>query len=125
MALMHERIGDLAKKADERLPEAWPFCHQVCQVRFNAWHYVDTNLWASLAATMFDTLAHEETADAAEIKARPLPPLGTSRFTLLLSPSRLHPGLSITFDPVSERKGAARRTGLAGANDIKLSWELA
>jgi hypothetical protein len=26
-------------------------------VRFNAWHYVDANLWASLATTLFDELA--------------------------------------------------------------------
>ena len=57
MALMQERIAELAKLAAEGRPEAWPFCREVRQVRFNAWHYVDTNLWASLAATLFDELA--------------------------------------------------------------------
>ncbi|MEP7023525.1 MAG: P-loop NTPase fold protein, partial [Actinomycetota bacterium] len=44
------------------------FCQQVRQVRFNAWHYVDTNLWASLAATLFDELARPATPDATEAK---------------------------------------------------------
>ncbi|HEU0301674.1 MAG TPA: P-loop NTPase fold protein, partial [Longimicrobium sp.] len=34
-----------------------PFCTHVVQLTFNAWHYVDTNLWASLAAAIFDGLA--------------------------------------------------------------------
>ena len=54
MALMQERIDELSKLAAQGRPEAWPFCREVRQVRFNAWHYVDANLWASLAATLFD-----------------------------------------------------------------------
>ena len=57
MALMQERITELSKLAADGKPEAWPFCREVHQVRFNAWHYVDANLWASLAATLFDELA--------------------------------------------------------------------
>jgi hypothetical protein len=57
MALMQERIDELAHLAADGRPEALPFCRKVCQVRFNAWHYVDANLWASLAATLFDELA--------------------------------------------------------------------
>jgi hypothetical protein len=57
MALMQERIGELSRLAAQGKPEAEPFCRQVRQVRFNAWHYVDANLWASLAATLFDELA--------------------------------------------------------------------
>ena len=29
----------------------------IVQIEFNAWHYVDTNLWASLAIRIFDGLA--------------------------------------------------------------------
>jgi hypothetical protein len=57
MALMQERIDELSHLAAQGKPEAEPFCSQVRQVRFNAWHYVDANLWASLAATLFDELA--------------------------------------------------------------------
>jgi hypothetical protein len=57
MALMQERIAELADLAGKDRPEAEPFCRDVRQIRFNAWHYIDTNLWASLAATLFDELA--------------------------------------------------------------------
>lgn len=33
------------------------FCSEVRQVVFNAWHYMDANLWATLAGTIFDSLA--------------------------------------------------------------------
>lgn len=33
------------------------FCSQVVTISFNAWHYVDTNLWASLVAHIFERLA--------------------------------------------------------------------
>jgi hypothetical protein len=57
MALMQERIGELSQLAAQGKPEAQPYCREVRLVRFNAWHYVDANLWASLAATLFDELA--------------------------------------------------------------------
>lgn len=34
-----------------------PFHTKVVEVEFNAWHYLDTNLWASLAHNIFKTLA--------------------------------------------------------------------
>ncbi|MET0856730.1 MAG: P-loop NTPase fold protein, partial [Telluria sp.] len=33
------------------------FCASVVQIEFNAWHYADTNLWASLATFILDSLA--------------------------------------------------------------------
>lgn len=30
--------------------------HDIVEVRFNAWHYVDTNLWANLVGEVFETL---------------------------------------------------------------------
>ncbi|MDB5932770.1 MAG: hypothetical protein JWQ01_114 [Massilia sp.] len=33
------------------------FCSRVVQIEFNAWHYADTNLWASLATFILDSLA--------------------------------------------------------------------
>src|SRR5215471_7494323 len=68
MALMQERIDELATLAADGRPEAWPFCREVRQVRFNAWHYVDANLWASLAATLFDGLALADAPDETQIK---------------------------------------------------------
>lgn len=34
-------------------------CKSVVHLWFNAWHYIDTNLWASLAASIFEGLARE------------------------------------------------------------------
>jgi hypothetical protein len=68
MALMYERIYELADLAKDGRPEAEPFCSQVRQVRFNAWHYVDANLWASLAVTLFDELAGADQPDRAQAK---------------------------------------------------------
>jgi hypothetical protein len=61
MAHMQERIIELSHRASQGSPDAWPYCKKVSQVRFNAWHYVDTNLWASLATTIFDQLASTDT----------------------------------------------------------------
>jgi hypothetical protein len=35
------------------------YCSRVVQVWFNAWHYMDTNLWASLASRVFEALAEQ------------------------------------------------------------------
>lgn len=35
------------------------FCGQVVQIEFNAWHYVESNLWASLAGYIFEQLYAE------------------------------------------------------------------
>ncbi|MFG1626204.1 P-loop NTPase fold protein [Kribbella sp. NPDC049227] len=72
MALMQERIDELAKLAKDRQPQAWPYCQEIRQVRFNAWHYVDTDLWASLAATLFDELARAGQADETQAKLKEL-----------------------------------------------------
>lgn len=32
------------------------FCSHIVQIEFNAWHFVESNLWASLAAHIFDRL---------------------------------------------------------------------
>lgn len=36
--------------------DAQPFCQGVAHITFNAWSYMDANLWASLAATIFEKL---------------------------------------------------------------------
>ena len=46
------------KGADLRPDQAnqGPWCQQVVTIHFNAWHYVDTNLWASLISQIFESL---------------------------------------------------------------------
>ena len=44
----------------ETEPAYWS---NIAQIQFNAWHYVDANLWASLAARIFDGLARHIALD--------------------------------------------------------------
>src|SRR5262249_49512922 len=67
MNLLNQQMLARAKGAREnweRIPSGeavytapkGPWCHQIVPVYFNAWHYVDTNLWASLVAHIFESL---------------------------------------------------------------------
>ncbi len=51
MNMMEQRLDDLQKSG----PPA--FCSRIIQLKFNAWHYMDTSLWASLTAEIFEGLA--------------------------------------------------------------------
>lgn len=48
---MQLAVRDLAKNPGKR------FCSNVVQIEFNAWHYSDTNLWASLVSYILARLA--------------------------------------------------------------------
>jgi hypothetical protein len=50
-----ESLAALARRADE-IGQGSAFHRDVVQVEFNAWHYVETNLWASLVTHIFETL---------------------------------------------------------------------
>jgi predicted KAP-like P-loop ATPase len=45
-------ISDRAKKTSNS-----KFCAEVVAIKFNAWHYADTNLWASLVSHILESLA--------------------------------------------------------------------
>ncbi|MDG6103093.1 hypothetical protein Daura_16425 [Dactylosporangium aurantiacum] len=70
MGRMYDRVEALAAMSTRARTEGQPtaYCGSVCQVRFNAWHYVDANLWASLTGTIMDRLA-EQLDDAAAGRA--------------------------------------------------------
>ncbi len=55
MGLMRQTIDELGTAPVGET--ASPFCRNVVQIQFNAWHYADANLWASLAVRVFDQLA--------------------------------------------------------------------
>jgi KAP-like P-loop domain-containing protein len=46
----------LADENASRRNSALRFVKDIVQIRFNAWHYADANLWASLTAVFFDQL---------------------------------------------------------------------
>lgn len=54
MDRLHDRIAQLAAGGDAE-SEAL-YLRNVCQIRFNAWHYAETDLWASLVSTVFKEL---------------------------------------------------------------------
>jgi hypothetical protein len=59
MTKLRERVAQLAGAARAKSGgDSW-FCGQrgsVVQIDFNAWHYMDANLWSSLAVRVFDAL---------------------------------------------------------------------
>jgi hypothetical protein len=59
MRLMRQRVQKLAAVAyqSEVKEQDTCYCSHVVQITFNAWHYMDANLWASLAAEIFNQLA--------------------------------------------------------------------
>lgn len=58
MDQLQTTIANLAAKArkSEKPQHELPFYKRIVQVQFNAWHYADGNLWASLVEHIFDTL---------------------------------------------------------------------
>lgn len=56
---MNKKITSLAKLSQKQRQGGntkSPFCSNIIQIRFNAWHYLDSNLWASLVTEIFDKL---------------------------------------------------------------------
>ena len=58
MRELRKGIDRLAREAREanQMQCDWPFYKRIVQVEFNAWHYVDGNLWASLVQHILDNL---------------------------------------------------------------------
>lgn len=53
------KLEDEVLSANGEEKENVAFCSGIAQIRFNAWHYIDANLWASLVAKIFDDLAEK------------------------------------------------------------------
>jgi hypothetical protein len=67
-----KRLGDDAKEAKKQLVES-AYCSNIVQIPFNAWNYIDSDLWASLTSEIFENLA------AAIVKERGLDKTETGR----------------------------------------------
>jgi hypothetical protein len=55
MERMYQRIEEIADPT-ERYQKTGKFHGGIVQIRFNAWHYIETNLWASLVEFIFHEL---------------------------------------------------------------------
>jgi hypothetical protein len=63
--LIDEKLRSLMDRAET------VFHKNIVQIRFNAWHYLDTNLWANLACEIFDQLflkLEERKTDAEQVE---------------------------------------------------------
>lgn len=64
MAQMRTLINKLSEQSRDN---AGRFCEHIVQLEFNAWHYMDTDIWASLAREIFEglttALAEQENLD--------------------------------------------------------------
>lgn len=72
MELIKKGVSDLSKAASANGSASTEHVRRVAQIDFNAWHYTDANLWASLASRVFDGLMREFTGKRnvpAEIRA--------------------------------------------------------
>ncbi|WP_172601164.1 P-loop NTPase fold protein [Rhizobium leguminosarum] len=57
MRLIYEHVAHLSDLAkDPKSKASSTFYPNIVQIRFNAWHYVETNLWASLVDNIFTEL---------------------------------------------------------------------
>lgn len=54
--LKEEEEDETEKEAKSSKQDEKPFCEGICQIHFNAWSYMDTNLWASLVTRIFEKL---------------------------------------------------------------------
>ncbi len=55
---IQRRVSDFARSSKAAPSQGSPlYWNHICQITFNAWHYMDADLWASLASRIFDGLA--------------------------------------------------------------------
>lgn len=86
MRLIYQHIERLIKgEPSVQAPEAGSkaFHTDVVQIRFNAWHYAETNLWASLVNHLFIELDRWYTKHNPEVRDPLLEHLSTSRMLTL------------------------------------------
>src|SRR5262245_40066153 len=80
MQKMDERVRVFSRSA--RADQKSPYCASIIQLWFNAWHYIDRSLWASLGSEIFEGLAQGLTE--AETKTEGRSKLEDQRSSLLV-----------------------------------------
>jgi hypothetical protein len=117
MRQMRDRVAFIAgaaksaeRKADRRGPGVSTYCSSVRQITFNAWHYAEANLWASLATHIFDNLATEDDKEVLQQRIKDLAEKRQAEHSLLtkLSMVRLQRRLMAAQ---LDKKPAPRRLG--------------
>lgn len=109
MDLVHGQVEKVAQSAEARsepTPVSRAFHDKVTQIRFNAWHYAETNLWASLVGHIFQ-----------ELSAKTLPTTREDVFGKLSTARRLTLEASATLIQARKEEGVAK----SGLEDAKTS----
>ncbi len=99
MRQMRKRVRLLAERSSGRDSA---FCSQVRQITFNAWHYADANLWASLMAHIFERLASNEPKDASEADAQARNRVAAARSALLAKATRARQERQLHFEATEQ-----------------------
>lgn len=71
MQKMEEELNFIGRNA-QLTKDATAYCSNIVQLWFNAWHYADANLWASLASHIFEGLAEYVSPSGDDEHARAL-----------------------------------------------------
>lgn len=119
MRLIHEHVQRLSDgKPDSTAPEAASesFHRGIAQIRFNAWHYSETNLWASLVDHLFTQLGTYVKAGEAPVEpgSSVLDNLSTTRTLTIESAERLE---------AQRKTQAALADNLVQAEAERKNWE--
>jgi hypothetical protein len=69
MDQMEKRIKELTQTAGSPGAES-PYSANIVQIKFNAWHYIERELWASLASEIFEGLSQAIAEEAARRDAQ-------------------------------------------------------
>jgi hypothetical protein len=142
MEQMRRRIRELARRSSKVGDDETLFCRYVRQITFNAWHYADANLWASLVTHIFDSLASTDQEDEsaadeqarlklAEQRAQLVARLGTTETLVRETEEKLKAANSRTFAAEQRlqefRKRSDEQVAQIKAEDLRgaLSEELA
>ena len=71
MEQMQRAVEGIATKVRNKpAGEKSAFLGNIVQIQFNAWHYVEANLWASLVSHIFDNLSFSEKEEKAKAEKR-------------------------------------------------------
>jgi KAP family P-loop domain len=108
LGLLQQQVAATARP-DNLLAHSW-----VRQVRFNAWHYAETDLWASLVAELFAQLAVPPDGDLGAEQRR------QSRLTADLVAQR---GLQERLQAARDRRDDLKKALRKASRDDLGSWE--
>ena len=71
MEQMQRAVEGIATEVREKpAGQKSAFLGNIVQIKFNAWHYVEANLWASLVSHIFDNLSFSEQEEKAKAESR-------------------------------------------------------